>query len=395
MRFSWHSNATMTDDSALIDISFTSDVRGVSVLHCLISSVPQKKLRTVGDEILQALKELVSAPVDLKRMTDVLHQSRRNTLAVVQDASAVWVQQNVLAGQSVIPGRFDILSLTSFRSSQTSSTALMTVLDSRRCSVTSRSSTSSDTGALANGPTCSTSSSIVLYSITARVDRPARRYFVGRPSLILIGKPSRSLSEKREAEKVAQAAATRERLGPAGLAAHGQRLRLAEARNAEPVPTALIESFRIPSLRHLSWIKTEPARAKDISQQLGKRFRGEVQDHVSTDVAVPLVLHFERKSISLAVLRTQANILHQITLHTSSTSPSTSNRQRPTGSSRSSSPHSSSCRLRDKMDARSRRRTSSRVSIATLSGGRSARQPKASSSAVASKPRSIPLRSPG
>lgn len=90
-------------------------------------------------------------------------------------------------------------------------------------------------------------------------------------------------------------AATRERLGPEGLAARGDVLRLAEAQNAKPVPVSLLKSFKIPSLKGLHWIKIQTALARGISQQTSRRFKNPVQDYVDRDVSVPLFIEFERE----------------------------------------------------------------------------------------------------
>lgn len=90
---------TLAPSPRLADISFTSDFRNVTILHCIVSSVPSNKLRTVGDDILQAIADLAESSFDLKRMKDVLHQAKLSFLAVLEGATATWVQGNVLAGE--------------------------------------------------------------------------------------------------------------------------------------------------------------------------------------------------------------------------------------------------------------------------------------------------------
>lgn len=188
----------------------------------------------------------------------------------------------------------------------------------------------------------------------SRVSRPAfrvavadhsrRRWFVARPSLTLIGKPSKSLAEKKGAEDAARVAATRQQLGSDGLAAHAERLRVAQAKNAKPVPRQLLKSFEIPSLNHLEWIQTESALARGISQKADRRrFRNSAQDYVNRDGPVPLFIQFDRKSQCFSLDCRLTCFVAQTSLRISSKSPSTSSRPTPTLSSISSFPPSSRC----------------------------------------------------
>lgn len=85
------------------------------------------------------------------------------------------------------------------------------------------------------------------------------RYLVDEPSITVIGKPSAALAEKLAKEAKEHLAATKEKLGEAGLKKKGEELDEAQKENDRPIPDEMITDFPISdvSLATLSGMMRE------------------------------------------------------------------------------------------------------------------------------------------
>lgn len=120
------------------------------------------------------------------------------------------------------------------------------------------------------------------------------QFYVKANSITIVGQPSASLAETLEREEKERVAATVAREGPLGLAALDKKIKDAQTANDVEIPTEMISQFKVPDVNGIDWIHVESARSGGIAKE-DRLFSNKVQDHIDTDVDLPLFVQFDRE----------------------------------------------------------------------------------------------------
>ncbi|KAF8844003.1 hypothetical protein BDN67DRAFT_895938 [Paxillus ammoniavirescens] len=112
-----------------------------------------------------------------------------------------------------------------------------------------------------------------------------RVYFIDRPYIVVIGKPSSSLAEQLETDEKARLAAQVKKLGPEGLANAEKELEAAKAEHELPIPKDILTSFPVPDVRSISWIPVESVQEVGKGRNVASKasLQSELAKHIKSD----------------------------------------------------------------------------------------------------------------
>lgn len=121
------------------------------------------------------------------------------------------------------------------------------------------------------------------------------RYYLEKPSLTIIGKPSAKLANELRKQTKDRLAERQKKLGQEGLKKLQEELDAAQKANDVEAPAEVIENFKIPDVEGIRWINVESAAAGKNS----KSYSNKVQQHIQKQaVDLPYFLQFERETPS-------------------------------------------------------------------------------------------------
>jgi len=110
--------------------------------------------------------------------------------------------------------------------------------------------------------------------------------------VVVLGVPSKELSEEITEKEKARVKAQQEKLGERGLQELAEKLAKAKEENDQPIPDTVLERFSVPSTDSIHFIPTVTARS-GAARQMGK-LGNHVQSLIDKDDdGSPLFLHFE------------------------------------------------------------------------------------------------------
>lgn len=122
-----------------------------------------------------------------------------------------------------------------------------------------------------------------------------KKWIADAHKVIILGKPSITLSEKLKKDEVSRVEEQKKRLGEAGLKDLEAKLKRAKEENDKPIPQDLFKEFKVPSTDTIHFVTTIPARsgrARDAGI-----FNNDVQKIVDKDgLDIPLYIHYENIS---------------------------------------------------------------------------------------------------
>lgn len=119
------------------------------------------------------------------------------------------------------------------------------------------------------------------------------RFYLEKPALTIIGKPSAKLANELRKEAKTRLAERQKRFGEEGLKKLQDKLDTAQKENDVEAPPDVIADFKIPDVESIRWINVESAAAGSND----KHFSNKVQTHVEKDgTQLPYFLQFERES---------------------------------------------------------------------------------------------------
>ncbi|KAK9896120.1 zinc metalloprotease [Cystobasidium minutum MCA 4210] len=222
-----------------------------SVLQLFLSSVPTPKLDHVQKAVKNALKRVLDSGIDVERMTMVLNREQRKLLNTLEtDASEALITT--------------LLSDFLFGAAD-SSDLPESLNDTERYKA------------------------LQAWSAEEWAEL-LKKYYVERPSLTVIGKPSAKLANALRKEAETRLADRQKTLGEEGLERLQNQLDEARRENDTEAPPEFISNFKIPDVESIRWINVESAAAGLNT----KHFSNEVQKHVQHDTAdLPFFLQFE------------------------------------------------------------------------------------------------------
>ena len=118
------------------------------------------------------------------------------------------------------------------------------------------------------------------------------RYYLEKPSLTIIGKPSAKLASDLRKQTKERLAERQKTLGEQGLKKLQDKLDAAQQENDVEAPSEVISNFKIPDVEGIRWINVDSAAAGRNPQ----RFSNRVQSYIEHDAAdLPYFLQFERE----------------------------------------------------------------------------------------------------
>ncbi|BGP12424.1 hypothetical protein JCM10213_001971 [Rhodosporidiobolus nylandii] len=241
-------------DPACSAVAFDSEFRDPCILTISLVSVPTHRLPSLGGELLDALREILRTPFDEKRMRSVLKQQKVGLLQTLEQNPDAYVQGSV--SQDILYGAengkdfervFEDLKLVR-KMEKFVADDWLDLLET---------------------------------------------WFVERHSVTLIGTPSASLAKQQSAAITSRVAATRKRLGSVGLAKAGAALAAATTANDHPPPAKLVESWKVPDIKSVQWLKVETARSNGVGKGR-ETFKGKLQEKINQEgVDLPFFCQFD------------------------------------------------------------------------------------------------------
>jgi Zn-dependent M16 (insulinase) family peptidase len=119
-----------------------------------------------------------------------------------------------------------------------------------------------------------------------------RKWIADAHHVSILGVPSAKLSKKLKADEEARVAARREELGEKGLKSLQEKLEASMAENDKPIPSELLNRFKVPATDSIHFVTTTTARSG--SALKAGRPDNELQSLIDADkIEAPLFIHFE------------------------------------------------------------------------------------------------------
>lgn len=115
----------------------------------------------------------------------------------------------------------------------------------------------------------------------------ASRYYIDPHRVVVVGKPSAAMAKRIEEEEKARIAEQKQALGEEGLKKAEAELEAAKKEHDKEIPTDVLTSFPVPSVKSISWIPVQslqevgssPGRRKAVEQSNN----AELARHVQAD----------------------------------------------------------------------------------------------------------------
>lgn len=234
-------------------ISFDTDGRDPVILSFTLDFVVAKRLSNLGSDFLSTLDRLCRGRFDMKRMKARLAEWRLDVLQALESSPASCVISAV--SDDALYGREDDAT---FAEQWNDMLAIDELLrwkenDWRNLLAT---------------------------------------WFIDRHCVTLTGIPSAELAADQASETKARVAATCQHLGRGGLASLEQRLAAAKAVTTQPVPPALLSSFKPPDVARIRLPQAETARSRGTGGGPLSTFKS-LQSTINKDPAnLPYFLQF-------------------------------------------------------------------------------------------------------
>ena len=270
-------------------ICVNSDSRDPCIVTVLLSNVPVKHLDTLARRFSSFIEDQSHCPLDMKRMSYQLKQQRLSLLGTLETDSSSYVQGSIL--QEILYGAEDGSQLADVFDDLEIIKKLQTFTENDWLNILDECVGSSSPPS----PPCSR---LTLGTL-------ACRWILERHAVTVIAHPSTKLAHDQAAGTKAVVAANRARLGTAGLARAAADLEHAKKVNEHPAPRKLVESYKVPSLDSVGWLKVETARSNGVARGR-ETFSGRLQSHINADAGdVPYFIqfdHFPSSFVEVAVL---------------------------------------------------------------------------------------------
>jgi Zn-dependent M16 (insulinase) family peptidase len=238
------------------------DSRLPSVIWLQPTSVATEKLVQVEQRLFEILKDVAAKPIDMSYMTDCIKRERRQ-LKFQAESSEQFFATNVI--NDFLFGKRDGSTLKD----------LATVKEYD-----------------------------ILETWTDQQWREFLKKWISDANHVsILGKPSKAMAEKLEADEIARVAAQKEKLGPEGLKKLAEKLEEAKNKNNAPIPKEILEKWPVPGVSSIHFIESTTARS-GLARKLGIT-ETEVQKLVDAEKDSPLFIQFEHvptNFVSLAVL---------------------------------------------------------------------------------------------
>ncbi|KAM0747048.1 zinc metalloprotease [Meredithblackwellia eburnea MCA 4105] len=212
------------EDWVCTDITFHSTTQDPAILTIYLTGVPTHHLSSIGTtfcDFLHRLSKMKGDVFDMDRMKDIVERARHELYEVVESDPAGLLSDAIVS--DILFGAEDGSDLEAQLSED-------------------------DFDVLENW---SADDWMLLL----------KRYFIEKPSVTIIGRPSSTLASELADADSQRLAAEVEKLGPDGLLARAETMRKAEDASRRSAPLDLLQRFPVPDEGKLDWFEVEAARS--------------------------------------------------------------------------------------------------------------------------------------
>lgn len=244
------------------------DSRLHSVIWLQPTSVATEKLEQVEKRLFEILKDVASKPIDMSYMTDCIKRERRQLKFQAESSEqffATHVINDFLFGQRDGSTLKDLATIKEYD---------------------------------------------ILETWTDQQWRGFLKKWISDANHVsILGKPSKAMAEKLEADEIARVATQKEKFGPEGLKKLAEKLEDAKTKNNAPIPKEILEMWPVPGVGSIHFIESTTARS-GLARKLGI-IENKVQNLVDAEKDSPLFIQFEHvptNFVSLTVLLTNSEI---------------------------------------------------------------------------------------
>jgi Zn-dependent M16 (insulinase) family peptidase len=244
------------------------DSRLPSVIWLQPTSVATERLEQVEKRLFEILKDVASNPIDMSYMIECIKRERRQ-LKFQAESSEQFFATNVI--NDFLFGKRD-------------------------------------------GSTLKDLASVKEYDILETWTDQQWREFLKKwisdaNHVSILGKPSKAMAERLEADELARVAAQKEKFGLEGLKKLAEKLEVAKAKNNALIPKEILEKWPVPGVSSIHFIESTTARS-GLARKLGIT-ENKVQKLVDAEKDSPLFIQFEHvptNFVSLTVLLANSEI---------------------------------------------------------------------------------------
>lgn len=235
------------------------DSRQPSVIWLQPTSVATEKLAEVEKRLFEILRDVASKPLDMSYMTDCIKRERRQ-LKFQAESSGDYFATNAI--NDFLFGKRD-------------------------------------------GSTLKELGTIQEYDVLEKWTEEQWRDFLKKwisdaNHVSILGKPSKAMAEKLEADEVARVAAQKRRFGPEGLKELAKKLEDAKAKNDAPIPKEVLEKWPVPGVSSIHFIESTTARS-GLARKLGV-MDNKIQKIIDVKQDSPLFIQFEHVPTNFVLL---------------------------------------------------------------------------------------------
>jgi Zn-dependent M16 (insulinase) family peptidase len=252
-------NIMVEKEQLASSVSTWWDSRLPSTIWLQPTSVATEKLADVEKRLFEILRQVVEAPLDMAYMIECIKRERRQ-LKFQAESSGEFFATNAI--NDFLFGKRD-------------------------------GSTLKDIGTIQEYD--------VIESWTERQWKDyLKKWIVDAEHVSILGKPSKAMAQKLEADEKARVAAQKEKLGPEGLEKLAKRLEDAKTKNNAPIPDEILKKWPVPGVNSIHFINTTTARS-GLARQLGTTDNS-IQKVIDSSKESPIFVQFEHVPTSFVLL---------------------------------------------------------------------------------------------
>ncbi|KAH8114466.1 Metalloenzyme, LuxS/M16 peptidase-like protein [Phellopilus nigrolimitatus] len=257
-----------TDNPLCTNIFFQEEVRANFIqLGVEISSVLIEHLDTFNEKLKHSLNVIIEDGIDMARMLKVIDRNQRQLRSALESDRASVLSPKVMTDFILGPEDGSELHET------TDETTFYDEL---------RKWTSDQWTAL------------------------IKRYYIGSPSVVIRGRPSRELTDRLKREESARINARVQKRDPEGLAKAKYELENAKKDNNVPIPEAVLTKFPVPDVSSIAWIPVQSVQegGKVKPTSTSKTDNSQLRKHINADGSkLPFFVHFDHVESDFVTVR--------------------------------------------------------------------------------------------
>ncbi|GJE87608.1 Zn-dependent peptidase M16-like protein [Phanerochaete sordida] len=253
-------------------------------LYVYAGSVPAEHLETFDEKLQNSLKRIAQEGFDMKRMAMVIDRDERQLRSKVESSKG---------------DTFSGTVITDFLYGAENGTTL--------------------------GPSLDEISRYDVIRAWKNEDwvKLLKKYYIDPHRVVLVGKPSAAMAKRLEEEEKVRITKQKERLGAEGLKRAEAELESAKAEHDRPIPTEILTSFPVPSVKSIAWIPVqslqEVGKGEGRRKTVEQRGNADVSRHVEADGSpLPFFIqydHVESDFVTISAYFSLADVPDELRPH--------------------------------------------------------------------------------